>query len=60
LSLYKDSSLVDIQLYNPQNKDTLLFSAVFNTGNALLLDGKPDIIHSINPYLLASNNKNLL
>ena len=58
LNFYKECSLVDIQLYNPSNKNTLIFSAIFNTGNAILLNAKSNVIHTLNPYLLTFNNKN--
>ncbi len=52
LSFYKDCDLVDIQLYNPSNKNAFIFSAVVNTEGAILLNRKANIIHGLNPYLL--------
>lgn len=53
LNFYKeDCDLIDIQLYNPLNKNILIFSAIINANSALLLDGKKDIIHELNRHLL--------
>lgn len=57
LSFYKDCNLVEIQLCNPSNNNTIVFSAIFNSERAFLLTGKQDIIHAINPYLLSLNSK---
>lgn len=58
LSFYKDCNLVDIQLYNPSNNDTLIFSAIFNTERALLLNGIGiDIINKLNRHLLSFDDK---
>ncbi|WP_347888499.1 SEL1-like repeat protein [Nitrosomonas europaea] len=57
LNFYKNCHLVDIQLYNPSNNDTLIFSAILNTERAILLNGKSNVIHSVNRHLLAFNDK---
>lgn len=53
LNFYKGCHLADIQLYNPSNMSTLIFSAVFNTDNAILLTGECNIISKLNSNLLA-------
>ena len=57
LNFYKDCSLVEIQFHNPTNKNTLIFSAIINAENAILLNGKSNIIHKLNPYLSDFDDK---
>lgn len=55
LTFYKNCNLIDIQLYNPSSKNTIIFSAIINTYNerAILLNGKPDIIYFLNQHLFS-------
>ena len=57
LNFYKDCNLVDMQFDNPINKNTFVFSAIFNAESAVLLNSEADIIHSLNPYLLTIGDK---
>ncbi len=58
LSFYKNCSLVDIQIYNQSSDmDTLIFSAIFNAENAILLHYDFDLIKSLSPYLLSFSDE---
>lgn len=58
LSFYEGCYLVDIQICNPLNGNTVIFSAVFNDSRGLLL-GDPHIIYELNQYLLSLDSKEL-
>lgn len=57
LKFYKDCNLVDIQLYEPSSKRTLIFSAIFNAENSILLNGRSNVIDGLNPHILALDDK---
>lgn len=58
LSFYDGCYLVDIQICNPLNGNTVIFSAVINDIRGLLL-GDPHIIYELNQYLLSLYSKEL-
>ncbi len=53
LSFYKSCSLVDLQLRRSSEDSARFVSALVTLTGAALLDGKVNILHAVNPYLLA-------
>ena len=53
LSFYRGCAQAVIQLQRPGQATSVLASAQVPPGGAVLLDGKADIVHAINPDLLA-------
>lgn len=57
LSFYKNCNLMDVQLYNPSNENTLIFSAIVSPESAILLNGKENFIYNLGPYLLTFDDE---
>ena len=53
LIFYKNCSLVDLQLRRSGDNSERFVSALVTLTGAAILDGKSDLLHAINPYLLA-------
>ena len=56
LAFYKNCSLVDVQLGRRGGDSVQFVSALVTQTGAALLDGKSDILHAVNPYLLELMN----